>query len=193
MEGQWGITECNRNIVPAIWPRDRKCSRTMFLFMRMETGSCNELGTSEVPHEWQLRERSGRRGFSVSSPQLWNSLPTVIRLLYNENQLFRKRLKTHYMQQSMLYPLRIDVKSVISTTTTTDIRSYFLILRIIPFRRAEEWRPDCSGRRWTARARLRTLLQLSIQLRIHACTSVFAASFCCLADMQKKEEYTQME
>ena len=31
------------------------------------------------------KERSGRRGFSVSSPQLWNSLPTVIRLLYNEN------------------------------------------------------------------------------------------------------------
>ena len=48
------------------------------------------------------KERSGRRGFSVSSPQLWNSLPTVIRLLHNEIQLFRKRLKTHYMQQSML-------------------------------------------------------------------------------------------
>ena len=48
------------------------------------------------------KERSGRRGFSVSSPQLWNSLPTVIRLLHNEIQLFRKRLKTHYMQQPML-------------------------------------------------------------------------------------------
>ena len=48
------------------------------------------------------KERSGKRGFSVSSPQLWNLLPTDIRLLHNDHQLFRKRLKTHYMQQSML-------------------------------------------------------------------------------------------
>ena len=48
------------------------------------------------------KERSGRRGFSVSSPQLWNLLPADIRLLHNEHQLFRKRLKTHYMQQSVL-------------------------------------------------------------------------------------------
>ena len=48
------------------------------------------------------KERSGRRGFSVSSPQLWNLLPADIRLLHNEHQLFRKRLKTHYMQQSIL-------------------------------------------------------------------------------------------
>ena len=48
------------------------------------------------------KERSGRRGFSVSSPQLWNLLPADIRLLHNEHQLFRKRLKTHHMQQSML-------------------------------------------------------------------------------------------
>ena len=48
------------------------------------------------------KERSGKRGFSVSSPQLWNLLPADIRLLHNEHQLFRKRLKTHYMQQSML-------------------------------------------------------------------------------------------
>ena len=48
------------------------------------------------------KERSGRRGFSVSSPQLWNLLPSDIRLLHNEHQLFRKRLKTYYMQQSRL-------------------------------------------------------------------------------------------
>ena len=42
------------------------------------------------------KERSVRRGFSVSSPQLWNLLPSDIRLLHNEHQLFRKRLKTHY-------------------------------------------------------------------------------------------------
>ena len=48
------------------------------------------------------KERSGKRGYSVSSPQLWNLLPVDIRLLHNDHQLFRKRLKTHYMQQSML-------------------------------------------------------------------------------------------
>ena len=39
----------------------------------------------------------------ISSPQLWNLLPADIRLLYKEPQLFRKRLKTHYMQQSILH------------------------------------------------------------------------------------------
>ena len=29
------------------------------------------------------KERSGRRGFSISSPELWNLLPADIRLLYN--------------------------------------------------------------------------------------------------------------
>ena len=56
-------------------------------------------------NSWSLdieRKRSGKRGFSVSSPQLWNLLPADIRLLHNDHQLFRKRLKTHYMQQSML-------------------------------------------------------------------------------------------
>ena len=48
------------------------------------------------------KERSGPRGFSVSSPQLWNLLPADVQLLHNEQQLFRKILKTHYMQQSML-------------------------------------------------------------------------------------------
>ena len=47
------------------------------------------------------KEHSGRRGFSISSPQLWNLLPTDIRLLYKEPQLFRRRLKTHFMQQSI--------------------------------------------------------------------------------------------
>ena len=49
------------------------------------------------------KERSGRRGFSISSPQLWNKLPADIRHLYREPQLFRKRLKTHYMQQSIFH------------------------------------------------------------------------------------------
>ena len=49
------------------------------------------------------KERSGRRGFSISSSQLWNLLPTDIRLLYREPQLFRKRLKTHLMQQSIFH------------------------------------------------------------------------------------------
>ena len=48
------------------------------------------------------KERSGKRGFSISSPQLWTLLPADIRLLHNDHQLFRRRLKTHYMQQSML-------------------------------------------------------------------------------------------
>ena len=47
------------------------------------------------------KEQSVKRGFSVSSPQLRNLLPADIRLLHNENQLYQKRLKTHYMQQSM--------------------------------------------------------------------------------------------
>ena len=36
------------------------------------------------------KERSGRRGFPISSPQLWNLLPSDIRLLHNEYQLFRE-------------------------------------------------------------------------------------------------------
>ena len=37
------------------------------------------------------KERSGRRSFSVSTPQLWNLLPANIRLLHNEHLLFRKK------------------------------------------------------------------------------------------------------
>ena len=36
------------------------------------------------------KERSGRRGFSVSSPQLWKLLSSDIRLLHNEYQLNRQ-------------------------------------------------------------------------------------------------------
>ena len=43
------------------------------------------------------------RGFSISSPQLWNLLPVDIRTLYEEPHLFRKRLKTHLMQQSIFH------------------------------------------------------------------------------------------
>ena len=49
------------------------------------------------------KEWSGRRGFSVSSPQLWDLLPVDIRLHHGEHQLFRRRLKTYYMQQSLLH------------------------------------------------------------------------------------------
>ena len=49
------------------------------------------------------KERTGRRGFSISSPQLWNSLPVDIRILYEEPHLFRKRLKTHLMQQFIFH------------------------------------------------------------------------------------------
>ena len=49
------------------------------------------------------KERTGRRGFSISSPQLWNLLPVDIRILYEEPHLFRKRLKTHLMQQSIFH------------------------------------------------------------------------------------------
>ena len=49
------------------------------------------------------KERTGRRGFSISSPQLWNLLPVDIRTLYEEPNLFRKRLKTHLMQQPIFH------------------------------------------------------------------------------------------
>ena len=61
-------------------------------------------------------------GFSISSPQLWNLLPVDIRTLYEEPNLFRKRLKTHFMQQPHLSPLRIYVTSATSTTTMKDGR-----------------------------------------------------------------------
>ena len=65
------------------------------------------------------KERSGKRGFSVSSPQLWNLLPADIRLLHNEHQLFRKRLKNSLYATVHAMPLRIYVNSVNSTSTTT--------------------------------------------------------------------------
>ena len=49
------------------------------------------------------KERSWKRGFSVSSPQLWNSLPADIRLLHTTINFSGKDSKlTTYMQQSML-------------------------------------------------------------------------------------------
>ena len=66
---------------------------------------CNLWSSSQVqllvPRYW--KERSGHRGVSVSAPQPWNLLPANIRLLHNECQPFKKGLKTHYMQQSMLH------------------------------------------------------------------------------------------
>ena len=96
---------------------DRKISRPMSTWL-----PCTEYlielchSATDIPARCNLRsssqvqllvpryrkQRSGKRGSSVSSPQLWNLLPADIRFLNNEHQLFRKRLKTHYMQQSML-------------------------------------------------------------------------------------------
>lgn len=44
-------------------------------------------------------ERYGRRGFPVSGPYLWNQLPVEIRNLQIGADAFKKRLKTHLMQQ----------------------------------------------------------------------------------------------
>ena len=70
------------------------------------------------------KERSGKRGFSVSSPQLWNLLPADIRLLHNDHQLFPEETKDSLHATVHVMPLRIDVNSVNSTTTTTIIPSH---------------------------------------------------------------------
>ena len=44
----------------------------------------------------------GHRAFYISSPQLWNLLPAGIRLHPERPACQDRRLKTHYMQQSML-------------------------------------------------------------------------------------------
>ena len=41
--------------------------------------------------------RFGRRGFSVSGPAIWNSLPQEVRQTINNAELFKKKLKTFYM------------------------------------------------------------------------------------------------
>ena len=41
----------------------------------------------------------GARGFAVSGPRLWNSLPTSVRELYDKPEQFKKALKTFLMQQ----------------------------------------------------------------------------------------------
>ena len=41
----------------------------------------------------------GARGFAVSGPRLWNSLPMSVRELYNKPEQFKKALKTFLMQQ----------------------------------------------------------------------------------------------
>ena len=43
--------------------------------------------------------RFGRRGFSVSGPAIWNSLPQEVRQAMNNVELFKKKLKTFYMQK----------------------------------------------------------------------------------------------
>ena len=41
--------------------------------------------------------RFGLRGFSVSGPAIWNSLPQEVRQTMNNAELFKRRLKTFYM------------------------------------------------------------------------------------------------
>ena len=41
--------------------------------------------------------RFGRRGFSVSGPAIWNSLPQEVRQAMNNAELLKKRLKTFYL------------------------------------------------------------------------------------------------
>ena len=40
------------------------------------------------------------RGFSVSGPAIWNSLTQEVRQTMNNVELFKKKLKTFYMQKS---------------------------------------------------------------------------------------------
>ena len=54
-------------------------------------------GTLVVPRA--RTERYGRRGFSVSGPHLWNSLPPRIRSLIEKPDLFKRELKHYLMQQ----------------------------------------------------------------------------------------------
>ena len=43
--------------------------------------------------------RFERRGFSVSGPAIWNSLPQEVQQTMNNVELFKKKLKTFYMQK----------------------------------------------------------------------------------------------
>ena len=61
-------------------------------------------GTSSALSPRFRKERSGRRGFATSSPQLWNLHPVDIRLLYGEPHLFRKRLKSEDSFHAAVHP-----------------------------------------------------------------------------------------
>ena len=43
--------------------------------------------------------RFGRRGFSVSGPAIWNSVPQEVRQTMNNVEQFKRKLKTFYMQK----------------------------------------------------------------------------------------------
>ena len=43
--------------------------------------------------------RFWRRGFFVSGPAIWNSLPQEVRQTMNNAELFKNRLKTFYMRK----------------------------------------------------------------------------------------------
>ena len=64
------------------------------------------------------KEQSGRRGFFVSSPQLWNLLSVNIRLSHNNLQKLTKCNNTCYATDDLMC-----VTSVNSTITTTTVRT----------------------------------------------------------------------
>ena len=72
------------------------------------------------------KERSGRRGFSISSPQLWNLLPADIRLIYKEPQLSEEIQNSLYAAVHSS-PLRIYVTSATSTTTNVNFNQILYI------------------------------------------------------------------
>ena len=78
------------------------------------------------------KERSGRRGFSISSPQLWNLLPADIRLLYTQDATtFQKETQNSLYAAVHSSPLRIYVTSATSITTTTSLEIFFNEAQII--------------------------------------------------------------
>ena len=74
------------------------------------------LSTSSTPGPSFRKERPGRCGFSISSPQLPHILP-----IGKEPQLFRKRHETHCMEQSILHWGSMSLLRHLLITTSTMI------------------------------------------------------------------------
>ena len=73
---------------------------------------CNLRSSSHVQlvvHRYR-KECSGRRGFFVFSSQLWNLLPTNIRLFHNQTSTLQKEIRTHSATVHVM-PLRIYATS----------------------------------------------------------------------------------